>query len=113
MLPLHQAGWLGCGNVDVTAVPPSCDLRHRCSRNPLFGRVGGCRDDRIKVLMSWPLDFNSDVEIPLTELGTVQIYSYVVRIVDWRSELSSARNMSLRLLQYRLRQNFWTHFKLL
>jgi hypothetical protein len=26
---------------------------------------GGCRDDRIKVLMSWPPDFGSDVEIPL------------------------------------------------
>jgi len=26
---------------------------------------GGCRDDRFKVLMSWPPDFGSDVEIPL------------------------------------------------
>lgn len=27
--------------------------------------VWGCRDDRIKVLMSWLPDFGSDVEIPL------------------------------------------------
>jgi hypothetical protein len=65
MLPLQQAAWLGCGNVDVSAVPPSFALRHRGSRNPRFRCVGGCRDDSIKVLVSWHPDFGSDVEIPL------------------------------------------------
>jgi len=40
MLPFYQAAWLGCGNVDATAVPASFALRHRCSRNPRFRCVG-------------------------------------------------------------------------
>jgi hypothetical protein len=110
MLPLYQAAWLGCGNVDATAVPPSVALRHRCSRNRRFRCVGGCRDDRIKVLMNWPPDFGSDVEIPLSTArdGVGDGPDIVVRSANCRleTELSLARKMSLRLLQYRLRQNF-------
>jgi len=82
--------WLGSGNVDAIIVPPSFALRHRCSRNPL--RCVG--DVEMTASKFWwagrqilALTWKYRWIMVVTELGTVQIYSWVVRFVGWRSGL--------------------------